>query len=72
MGGLSIAFSIWSFIGYKLKWKHIYCSFQNAYHKKMTPNKIRWDQIRKTDAYGMPMVFLVLGTALLIAGLLEK
>ena len=29
-----ITFSFWSFIGYKNKWKHIYCSFQDAYHQK--------------------------------------
>lgn len=34
-----IAFAAWSFIGYKRKWTHIYCSYQNAYHKAMTPKR---------------------------------
>ena len=45
-----ITFSFWSFIGYKNKWKHIYCSFQDAYHQKMTPNSIQWHKIKKTRA----------------------
>lgn len=65
-----ILFSLWSLIGYKLKWRHIYCSFQNAYHKTMTPYSIRWGQIKKSDAYGCPLIFLVLGLALLIISIL--
>ena len=59
-------FSIWSFVGYKRKWKHIFCSYQNAYHQKMTPDLIRWQQIKKSDAYGIPLLFLFLGLAMLI------
>ena len=65
-----IAFSIWSLIGYKKKWKHIYCSFQNAYHQKMTPNNIQWHKIKKSDAYGVPFIFLILGFALSIVTVL--
>lgn len=65
-----ILFSLWSFIGYKLKWKHIYCSFQNAYHKTMTPHSIRWGQIKKSDAYGCPLIFGAFGLALLIISIL--
>ena len=42
-----IAFAAWSFIGYKRKWTHIYCSYQNAYHKAMTPNAVNWNSIKK-------------------------
>ena len=56
-----ILYAIWSFVGYKCRWKHIFCSYQNAYRKKMTPNKIRWDWVKKSDAYGVPIVFFVLG-----------
>ena len=61
-----LSFSVWSFIGYKKKWKHIYCSFQNSYHQKMTPNSIQWNKIRKSDAYGVPLVFCIIGLALLV------
>ena len=64
-----IIFSAWTFVGYKCKWKHIFCSYQNAYHCKMTPESIDWDFIDKKDAYGIPLIFLVLslvGIALIL------
>jgi hypothetical protein len=50
-GIILIIYSLWTMIGYLLKWKHIYCSYQNAYHKQMTPNNINWTSIRKSDVY---------------------
>ncbi|MBR6802130.1 MAG: hypothetical protein IKM61_10360 [Eubacteriaceae bacterium] len=65
LGAGSILYSIWSFVGYKLKWKHIFCSYQNAHYKRMTPDSIRWNQIKKGDAYGVPLIFFIMGFALL-------
>ena len=59
--------AIYDIIGYLCKWKHLYCSFQNAYHQKMTPNSIQWNKIKKSDAYGVPLVFFIIGLALLVA-----
>ena len=59
-----IAISLWSLIGYKLKWKHIYCSHQNAHRKDMTPHHISWTHIKKSEAYGGPLIFLIMGVAL--------
>ena len=56
-----IAFAAWSFIGCKRKWTHIYCSYQNAYHKAMTPNAVNWNSIKKTDVYLVPLIFFLLG-----------
>ena len=61
-----IAFATWSFIGYKRKWKHIYCSYQNAYHKAMTPNAVNWNSIKKTDVYLVPLIFFLLGIVALL------
>ena len=61
LGAGCIGFSIWSLIGYKCKWRHIYCSYQNAYYEKMTPHSIRWHKIKKSDALGVPLIFLVFG-----------
>ena len=63
----SLIFSAWSFVGYKNKWAHIYCSYQNVNHLKMTPDNIQWHKIKKSDAYGIPSVFLILGLLSLIA-----
>ena len=65
MGGFMVAVALWSFVGYQLEWRHIYCSYQEANHQKMTPNFIRWHTVKKIDAYGVPIVFLILGTAAL-------
>lgn len=67
MGIFCVLFAGWFFAGYKLRWKHIYCSDQNAHRQKMTPNDIRWHTMKISDAYGVPLVFLILGLACLIA-----
>ena len=33
-----LLFAIYSYIGYVFRWKHIYCSYQNANHVRMTPS----------------------------------
>ncbi|MBQ4140957.1 MAG: hypothetical protein IJD70_06435 [Clostridia bacterium] len=65
-----IVYAAWTFIGYKLRWRHIFCSYQNAYHIKMTPERIDWDSIEKHDAYGVPLLFLVMGLVSLCAAIL--
>lgn len=65
-----IAFSIWSLVGYRHKWRHIYCSYQNANRQTMTPHSIHWNQMKKSDAYGVPLIFLILGLAFLFVEIL--
>lgn len=61
-----LGFSIWTFIGYRYRWRHIYCSFQNAYKRKMTPHSINWSQIKKSDVYMIVGGFFGFGVAMLI------
>lgn len=65
-----VLYALWTLCGYRLKWKHIYCSYQNASHHKMTPNRMNWKEIKKSDAYGIPIFFFVGGTALILVDLL--
>lgn len=58
-----IVYALYSLLGYVLRWKHIYCSYQNAYHEEMTPHNVNWGKIKKSDAYGIPLIFGVLGIA---------
>lgn len=65
--GISIlVFSAYELIGYLCKWKHIFCSFQNAYHQKMTPDKIDWEKVSKIDAYMIPFFLAICGIILLL------
>ena len=66
LGAGCIGFSVWSLIGYQLKWRHIYCSYQNAYREKMTPYSIQWHKIKKSDAIGVPFIFLFIGIVSLL------
>ncbi len=69
IGTMAIIFALYTLIGVILKWKHIFCSFQNAYHEKMTPNRVNWERIRKIDLYGVPCIFGLLGIACVICSL---
>ena len=67
--GLSdIIFAVWTYVGYRLKWRHIYCSFQDADHQEMTPYSSLRYPIKKSDAYGVPLIFLTLGFLMLFVG----
>ncbi len=66
IGVLTCLFALWTFIGYKLRWKHIYCSYQNGYHQKMTPYSVQWGAVRKSDAYSIPLIFFVLGILMIL------
>ena len=62
----SLLFAAYTLIGYLCRWKHIYCSYQNASHQKMTPNRIDWRTVKKSDAYGIPLFFGAMGILLII------
>ena len=66
MGVYLLLFAFYSFIGYVFRWKHIFCSYQNANHVRMTPSRINWDTIDKKDCIGVPIIFAVLGTAAVV------
>ena len=66
-----IIFSLWSLLGYKLKWRHVYCSFQNTHRKPMTPHNICWSKIKKIEAYGGPCIFFILGLAMICVAILS-
>ena len=66
--------SIWTFVGYKRRWKHIFCSFQimsRDPYAKMTPNSIRWGWLEKRDVYGMVILEAILGLAMIVYAILR-
>ena len=66
IGSGLVLYAAYSLAGYLLRWKHIFCSYQNAYRKEMTPDRIRWGTIKKTDAYGIPAIFGIMGMLMIL------
>ena len=66
MGFGFIAFALYSFIGYKGQWKHIYLAFQEMQKQKMTPNKIQWNTIEPFKALKFPVLFGITGIVMVI------
>ena len=68
--GIGLTFyGVYTLLGYLLRWKHIYCSWQDVAHQKMTPGNIQWKNVRKTDAYGLPAVCITFGLLVAIVSL---
>lgn len=66
MGMGAILYAVYGVVGYRCRWKHIYCAFQSTRREPMTPENIRWHRMKKKDAYTEPVIFGVLGMLLLI------
>ena len=71
MGIGYIGYGIYWFIGYRLRWRHIYCIHQSFSRIKMTPENCDLDTFPKSEAYGLPAIFAVLGSMLIMIGLFK-
>ena len=58
--------ALYDIIGYKYRWRHIYCSYQNSSRQKMTPNHVHWDNVKKSDIYGMSALMGCFGVILIL------
>ena len=65
MCGLFFMMSAYTLIGYRCRFRHIYCAMQNAHLQKMTPDNVRWDEIRKSDIYGSALLYAAIGAIML-------
>ena len=66
MGVGMLCYGLYTLLGYLLRWKHIYCSFQDIAHMPMTPGRIRWHTLRKRDVYSVSALFIAFGLALIL------
>ncbi len=64
--------AVYSCVGYALKWKHIYCSWQNAHRRKMTPRQIDWNTFKKSEIYGSAVVFGIIGVVMVLVAVLYR
>ena len=67
-GGATVLFALYLLMGYLFRWTHYFCSIQSAYHIPMTPENVDWGFVKKSDAYGIPAIFGVLGIAMIVLG----
>ena len=65
-GIVLITYGLWTILGYNLKWTHIFCSFQNEYNKKMTPNNVNWNKVKKIDVYFISVFFILSGLCIIV------
>lgn len=68
-GGATVLFALYLLMGYLFRWTHYFCSIQSAYHIPMTPGDVDWGWVKKSDAYGIPAMFAVLGIAVIVLGI---
>ena len=66
MGTGFIAFALYTFIGYKCQWKHLYLAFQEMQRSKMTPNHIQWNTIESSKALKFPVLFGITGIVMVV------
>ena len=66
MGTGFIAFALYTFIGYKCQWKHLYLAFQELQRSKMTPTHIQWNTIEPSKALKFPVLFGITGIVMVI------
>ncbi len=69
MGVGCVLYALYTFVGYKCRWKHLYCAYQDACHQIMTPHDIRWGTVKKSEMYVFPIIFGVLGIAMILCGI---
>ena len=66
MGCGFIAFALYTFLGYKCQWKHIYLAFQEMQRSKMTPNRIQWNTIKTGTVLKFPILFGITGIVMVV------
>ena len=66
MGSGVIAFALYTFIGCKSQWKHMYLAFQEMQHCKMTPNHIQWNTIKTGTVLKFPILFGITGVVMVV------
>ena len=66
MGTGFIIFALYTFIGWKCQWKHIYLAFQEMQRSKMTPNHIQWNTIKTGTVLKFPILFGITGVVMVV------
>ena len=54
-----LVFSVYKIIGFRLEWKHVYCSYQRSTRQKMTPDDIRFENLSFLEKYALFIILIV-------------
>ena len=66
MGLCFLIQAVWNIVGYKLRWKHVGCSFQmNSHYQFANPDNINWTLL-KNRIRNLTVLHLVCGIGLVI------
>ena len=66
LGAGLILLALHDVLGYRLRWRHLFCSLQNAHYQPMTPRKINWKQFKSREVYGAAAVCGILGLVMIL------
>ena len=69
MGVGFLLFAAWNTTGYFLRWRHVYCAWQNAKKQRMTPNDIRWGTVDRKEFFVCVALDAVMGIAAIVVQL---
>lgn len=64
-----LLFALYDLVGYRLRWRHIYCYIQDGKRLEMTPNNIKWYELDNDDIFGTPAILGFVGIAFIIISL---
>ena len=70
MGVGIICYGLYMLIGFHLKWCHVFCWWQNVAHQKMTPDHCNWNNINRSEGYGLPFFLITFGVVITVVGIL--
>ena len=65
-----IFLGLYLYVGYRARWRHIYCFYQDVNREAMTPDHCAWDTLEKKDVVGLPIVLILLGIIVIIIQLI--
>ena len=69
MGVGLLLLAAWNTAGYFFRWRHVYCSWQNAKKQRMTPHDIRWGTVDRKEFFACVALDAVMGIAAIVVQL---
>ena len=72
MGISCFVYGLYLLLGYLMKWKSMFCTYQYIYHRELTPENPDWSTLPKFAPVIGPICYAVLGAALIVLWLIKR